>query len=382
MHRCQADDNMVEFFREAFRFRLQPSLLGLVTDCYDRLSYAKNNPHCPEVNELADIHDLLVDSPKNGYTYTKSDFEKWQSRNIPGGGSGRTPAFKADLEQWVERRRLYGKPPSSTPHDETRSPAKSDSSHNVYTHALDLLHFEVIKPHVEQTADMLEQMRPLEDTFDTVFRGQLDLELNGGRLEVNKELSCLRDNLKTIFDNWTLERRSMANIRGKLAHSHGRPDVKSRYQKLISSSYAAVRALEPRHKEDFIISRWTQDRPSWPTTWDLVKASVLAERYRKYLSSQEFAWEMVGRELLYMKAHTCGKPFYVKDESFASLKVRNPRDVEPSRWGANEVVTGRMRSVSMAADTSPEDGTSSDGEDELDEIATEFFSTADFNTDD
>ncbi|KAK5017460.1 hypothetical protein LTR39_001529, partial [Cryomyces antarcticus] len=63
------------FLTKSFDFRCRPELLGQVTIFHEKLSYAENSIDSPGINALADLHDHLVDSSKNGYIF---DHEAWQ----------------------------------------------------------------------------------------------------------------------------------------------------------------------------------------------------------------------------------------------------------------------------------------------------------------
>ncbi|KAK5277960.1 hypothetical protein LTR16_009156, partial [Cryomyces antarcticus] len=87
------------FLTKSFDFRCRPELLGQVTIFHEKLSYAENSIDSPGINALADLHDHLVDSSKNGYIF---DHEAWQkyvtSSSDIGIKNPKKPAYKVEFD--------------------------------------------------------------------------------------------------------------------------------------------------------------------------------------------------------------------------------------------------------------------------------------------
>ena len=69
------------FLRHCFTFQLQDGLLGQCTNYYKRVRYTLNSFHNPEVLHLADIHDLLVDWSKMGYSFSQTAWNNQLRQN-------------------------------------------------------------------------------------------------------------------------------------------------------------------------------------------------------------------------------------------------------------------------------------------------------------
>ena len=67
-------DFEARFLKRNFELQLQENLLGTCTNFLKRVRYTVGNMHHRGVLDLADVHDLLVDSSKNGYSFTE---ENW-----------------------------------------------------------------------------------------------------------------------------------------------------------------------------------------------------------------------------------------------------------------------------------------------------------------
>ncbi|KAJ8606051.1 hypothetical protein MRB53_041249 [Persea americana] len=66
-----------EFVRQAFKFRLNENLLGRVTNFFYAITYQDESISSDKATDLADLHDLLVDSLKQGYVFGADDFSNF-----------------------------------------------------------------------------------------------------------------------------------------------------------------------------------------------------------------------------------------------------------------------------------------------------------------
>lgn len=74
----KANSESFDIFMEAMLgLTVQPQLLGPVTNVHTRVSYWTDKLSSHALDRLADLHDLLVDYQKNGYTYSS---DTWNSQ--------------------------------------------------------------------------------------------------------------------------------------------------------------------------------------------------------------------------------------------------------------------------------------------------------------
>ena len=76
---------------------MAPSLLGIVTNFHERQEYIENRVFSKTLNSLCDMHDLLVDAPKQGYIFTGKGFDAIKKylglkKNLP------APAYKDAMD--------------------------------------------------------------------------------------------------------------------------------------------------------------------------------------------------------------------------------------------------------------------------------------------
>lgn len=70
-----------EFLRKAFEFRLQRNLLGPVTNLFYHVAYHDLDLYSPRATMLADLHDHIIDSLKNGYIFDDKEFDRFTKHN-------------------------------------------------------------------------------------------------------------------------------------------------------------------------------------------------------------------------------------------------------------------------------------------------------------
>src|ERR1700722_7304945 len=93
------------FLEPSFIFRCSNSLLGRATRFHERLSYWENRIHSRGINAMNDVHDLLVDSSKNGYTLDDAAYQRSiqenphiKKKNPP------VPAYRIAMEENMKRK--------------------------------------------------------------------------------------------------------------------------------------------------------------------------------------------------------------------------------------------------------------------------------------
>ncbi|KAI8932824.1 hypothetical protein NX059_010307 [Plenodomus lindquistii] len=285
-----------EFLKEAFNFRIAPSLLGKATNFLEKLAYMENKISSTRINALCDVHDLLVDAPKQAYQFTNKDFDtlvKFKLRC----GKPKIPAYKEAMEASATSREIgemdkVGKDFKYKPNN-----------------ILDYLYFDVIRKHNTKTRKMLQNALPKEREDDLVLRFPYEQLRAKNNPALNTELQALLLGLERILQDWNRSLGSKLEI------------PKDRYSKLLESCYSSFRALNPSNTSDpeiapLVYRYFGADRP---TLWETIRASAI---YTRYPMKPTFVWQMAGRELARLKASANPETYNVIPTIFADLKAK------------------------------------------------------------
>lgn len=244
----------------------------------------------------ANLHDLLVDSSKNGYTFGDAEWIKFKDQH-------KDPAVKLEP---VAHRKASEVPLSS---------AAMFSKDNIN----DYLTFQVARP---QARDYLESRKPdsrpckadpaISSIHTVILRGD----------DIGKTVVMhLQKDLSEIFNQYRL---SVARLRDNIAivpdEARGRNGAA--YDDLIWRAYQAYRRIQPMidHRECDLVRGWLESRLRHePTMWERIKASALA------MLDSRFAFALAGPVLCYIKAFSTsdGSPRHIVMEVYQQMKIRS-----------------------------------------------------------
>jgi len=153
--------NTVGFWlEESFKFRNNPGLLGIVTNFLESQAYLQNTIHSPSLEALCAVHDLLVDTAKQGFVFTRKDFDNFVKGCRDLKPKARKPAYKEVMDRsgrdMAQRTKREPKPNLRNP--------------------LDFLFFSILRPQNLTTMNLLrERLKSATSTVDSDFQ-QLYLE--------------------------------------------------------------------------------------------------------------------------------------------------------------------------------------------------------------
>ncbi|KAL9095038.1 MAG: hypothetical protein Q9165_002640 [Trypethelium subeluteriae] len=306
-----------EFLNQSFHFRSQPDLLGIVTNDHQSLSYAENTIDSPGLNCYADMHDYLIDSAKNGYSYSFQDYRRFKAdckdiriKSIP------EPAYKK-----VTKARI-----NTTNIGRGESLVDPTIKYNP-RHIIDKLVFDIIVPHVEDTlqqvearfADAVTEDAELTSLYDE-YCSYAEADSRIGDHSLQNELDDLVRRLIDHRNKLNSERDGkfdMDNIEQFEEHTRRFHDI---YQHRI-------RPNSPSHLSgdlQRILSK--RKGPHEPTEWDLLKASALHAVCHK---SRAFVFQTAGKELVELKsaASSSGRRNLVHSH-WEMMKPRKARKLE------------------------------------------------------
>jgi hypothetical protein len=301
-HDLSTVDNLL---REALDFRAAPSLLGKATVFAEKVAYKQNCIHSHELSALYDVHDLLVDAPKQAYRYDDQAFNDLVRFKLRCGKPG-IPAYKQAMEASAKLKSMG---------DEEKGGSKSPK-HNP-KNILDFLYFDIVRKHNRETRRKLETALPKEFEDDPELRLPF-LQLCDKDSTLHRELVSLLKRMEKIVNNWN--------------HSLGDKTELSpdRYNKLLDSCYTTFRALAPSPENvthpQIAPLVFPYLGPKHPTIWETIRASAL---YTTYPRRHAFVWHMAGRELARLKAAADGDTYNVVPGVFADLKTKPCKVVKP-----------------------------------------------------
>ena len=216
----------------------RPSLLGKVTNFATHLAYKRNSITDKHVVLMFKLHDLIIDAPKSGFTFTEESWRTVRRELLGPDGSVETPAYSKLKKGKAEKR--WG----------TRIPYKSENIQ-------DYLIFHVAHPCVEEMIGSLTSF-PSHIVSDKICDIYGDLRKTGDRLTV-LVLNDLERELKKIVAEFKQS--------AKVYPSRKKEHLKTAQNKF--SDYKPTNSNE-------IIDRWLAPRfLRADTEWDEIKALAL-----------------------------------------------------------------------------------------------------------
>lgn len=279
-----------DWLSESFKFRNNPALLGIVTNFLESQMYHQGKLHSPGLEALCAMHDLLVDSAKQGFVFTKKDFEQFVNSRKDIHSKPRKPAYKEAMEKDVKRNAKPGNP-------------------------LDYLYFKVMRPHNKRTIEILKEelaKNSAERKPDPVLQERYVTERDDddGDPQILGELNTLKQKLNDLYKFWS------SRFRG----GDGDLDL-DRYDETIEQSYDRYRSILPSDASANhpVIKRWLRREHGRFTGWDLLRASVLAH---EFLKKDKFMLYMAGAEFSYLKS---GEDPYARTATWRMYATLKPR---------------------------------------------------------
>ncbi|KAH9870156.1 hypothetical protein J1614_007078 [Plenodomus biglobosus] len=296
------------FLREAFKFRIAPSLLGKATNYLEKIAYRENRISSPKIDALCDVHDLLVDAPKQAYHFTDDDFQYLVHHKLRC-GSPRVPAYKQAMEASTNNRAIDGKKDMRT---------YGYNPDNIIDH----LYFDIIRKHNNETVQQLSAALPKDQEDDETLQLPFTQLRDKGVLKA--DLRGLQEKFERIVQDWN---RGTSN----------RQDLpRDTYSKLLQSCYASFRAitLSPASTSNPEVAALVYHYfgPDHPTLWETIRASAF---YTMYPKKGSLVWLMAGRELARLKASGNPHTRNVVPDIFANLKAK-PLKVPKAEDGEQE----------------------------------------------
>ena len=251
-----------------------------------KLAYLEKSLWTPGVCAMADLHDLVIDAAKNGYTLHRIQLVQYLKNNSY--KSLKTPATMAFNENiGVEVRSFGGK--NTRLQDVVRGQLKNKKGD---LHILDDILFHTINPVIgdalRELDAVLSPAHKITQDIDLQYQLRQIETMTGSFLEtdIQQEKRQLRLMTEKVFeDHW-----NPCWPQGPLLEAERSNRLKTCYEQ-----YDAIRPLKPNPWWEFSMGQTA------PTLWQLFKVGVLASS-GTYKMKQKFLFHMAKDAVCYLKS--------------------------------------------------------------------------------
>lgn len=289
------------FLKEAFRFRSAPSLLGIVTTYLDKVAYHENQLSSFKLDRLSDIHDLLVDAPKQGYTFTMTHWQKYLQNVLECRLRLRQPRHKDAMDACAAVK------DSGADVDKTREKQYRYKRENI----VDYLYFEIVRYHNVETMKQVKCLLSSAKEADTHLTFPHDELARLGDPDINEELRRAKEEISHLYSIWNSS-----------THKDDKERRTGDFARVVEDLYTRFTAIEPVNKDHPTIKTWLHPwlRPHF-RLWDRLRASILYTKLQND-SAQTFVFRMAGDELAKIKAENFPHTRYIVADIRANMKPR------------------------------------------------------------
>ncbi|KAI0527730.1 hypothetical protein F5B22DRAFT_1597 [Xylaria bambusicola] len=287
---CESvDEATTRFLDEAFRFNMEPNLLGTCTNYKEKLCYSRNSVSDEHAIFLSTLISNLVDRAKQGIVFTDQDWH--QQRQF-------LNSTQADAK--LAKQRLD---PPMPVYKKDNYPGDSPS------HIIDYLKFKVGKPTVE---------REMEN-FDRCLRGaqKYDVDL----VKYFESFERLKRPSKESTWNKVLEKLQQ-DIHDVAQYWKDFPTAE-KFDAKLTNTYEKWQAIEPEANTRSIRAFFDNGLAGVGLSgFDLLKASYC---FKLYYSRGTFVWFMAGYQLGYLKCvevsqGISARPVLVTPQMYAGVR--------------------------------------------------------------
>ncbi|KAI0964914.1 hypothetical protein F4678DRAFT_364158 [Xylaria arbuscula] len=297
------EDVTTEFIREAFRFNLEPSLLGTCTNYKEKLCYSRNSVRDEYAIFMSTLISNLVDRAKQGIVFSEQDWN--QQRKLLNSKQGDAKRAKKCIDPLP-------------PHYKNNDWGSKESP----THIIDFVKFDVGKPTVEK------ELKEFYKSLENAQRYDADLCKFAEFFEKFKRPPGKRsdDAVNKKPPSWeTILEELEKSIRAVAEYWINYPD-KETFETRLTNTYEQWRNIVPSKKVNSRVIRSIFEESTAEvgfSYWDLLKASYCFKLY--YRSQPNFPWHMAGSQLAYLKSINISRgrsapPVSVTPEMYAGMR--------------------------------------------------------------
>ncbi|KAF2744025.1 TCTP-domain-containing protein [Sporormia fimetaria CBS 119925] len=290
------------FLKKAAAFRIQPSLLGQVTNYLEKQAYAEGKTYSDALNALCDMHDLLVDAPKQGYVFGDTEYDR-AKKDLGLSRVLDTPAYKAAMDEYSAVKDMGAA-------ERLRKRTWTVKKGN----AIDYLYFDVVKAHHAKTQRLIDEelfSKKVSDDEELMYPCRLQDRKHSA--VIRRALHQLLLDLEPIHTAWS---RSFAGV--EIVDS-------DMYNKTVEKCYKLFHAIQPDDPDDPELRPWFENSLSpnsafWPT----LRASALYTLGANKEKNPTFIYHLAGKELAQIKyAHANARGSHsVVGTIYATLRSR------------------------------------------------------------
>lgn len=273
-------DTTTEFVDRAFRFNMEPSLLGTCTNYKEKLCYSRNSVRDEYAVFMSTLISHLVDRAKQGIVFSERDWDR--ERKVLNGQQRDAQRAKKRLDP-------------VQPHYKNDSWGGSEAP----THIIDYVKFAVGKPTVEHELEKLNHYLGRAENWDEdlvkffeffeKFKRPQEMRARdeaAGKFKKNTwemVLDELKNSIDAVAANW---HKSRDDFEARVANMH------EKWQNITPTSKVNSKTVQALCEESIAGVGLSQ--------WDLLKASYCFKMY--YRRFPGFPWYMAGYQLAYLKS--------------------------------------------------------------------------------
>ena len=285
-------ENIVEEFLFAgLEFKLNPDLLGKATVLHRKVAYHENSIDTPAVKLLADLHDYLIDSAKNGFVFCSEDYQAFMAQ-LP------NVSVRALKEPVYKQAMAF-----STKEDLSIKTSERDITKYKREHISDWIYFEIMSPHINTVLESLLDVKEKAETDDSDLKKYFDEAMNDAEdILVRAELEELPKALDCMYkSSWV-------------------PHVNRNYEVCLEKCFEEYDSLKPSNLNHAVIRCWMQ-KPleGIPSQWELIKASCL---FKTLHHRFQFCFGIAGKQLAFLKAGASQRVHFMASLMWANMKPR------------------------------------------------------------
>lgn len=311
---CMAAPNPLGNFLEmVLGFALESSQLGLLTSLHTTVCYHQNRISSVVIDKMADLHDLLVDTAKNGYRFTSAQLSKFQQSLNLKPFETKQPKYKS-----YTKTSLFGKDNVSF------------GSGLQYAQIVDHLMITIARSHslvILNSIDALKTSASAQD--DAVGRIREHAWISEDKV-IRDTVRLLAQKFEQFYKDYYEERNSIFDNPNKSLEKRNSmlDDLDEKYSK----QYAHIQPIQ-QHYAELEAKAWF--RKTYETElsyWDQVKAStffsVMASKPGINGGNLLLSCDLIG--ICYLKSYSRpgGRPILTIPSVYRNLRMR-PIKINP-----------------------------------------------------
>ena len=280
-----------DFLFAGLDFKMKPDFLGMATSLHGKVAYHQNSIDTTAVRLLADLHDYLVDSAKNGFSFSSGDYQELAS-TLPDVSlkTLKEPSYKQAMD-------------FSARDDQTKKGPECDMLKYKKEHINDLIYFEVVLPHIDAVLKSLLEIVDKSGTYDADLTKIFDETMSSAHdILVRAELEQMSRALECIYKSiWA-------------------PNVKQNFKGCTEKCFREYELVQPLNPDHAVMRCWVQKSlEGIPSQWQLIKASCL---FKKFHPKSQFCFGVAGKQLAFLKAGTSDRIHFMSPSMWANVKPK------------------------------------------------------------